>query len=447
MRSKRSTPNSDRERYSSEGRRRRVRLGSLFSVLFILACWASIGALALAQEKYALLVGINDYPRPITPLHGCVNDMSNVRDKLIGQFGFPTGNIESLFNGSATRGRILAGIDAYAGKVRRGDVFVFGYSGHGTVFPDERSEELDETRVITPKNRQPGKYDAALVPIDVRAGDSGKPWGNLILDDELYERFKRLTDKGCLVIVISDSCHSGTLGRGTHRVKAISTEEALGIPYDRIGKPAGSRTVESRDLGGLYLTMTSSTDEQVSIEWRDDEGRECGLFVYSFLKALRAAGTNRPSYQQVYDYTRREVMRLSKQGQEPQVDTRFFSGGLSTPLFSPPAAVAPIPASKLRVVVRVQDANGKPLEGSAFTIFRPGVRPAQGQIRMEDVLLLGKTDAKGLFDSSGQQVFLAPGQYLLKVVRVGYRTFQGERELRENSGGGIAVLSFQLVKE
>jgi hypothetical protein len=66
---------------------------------------------------------------------------------------------------------------------------------------------------------------------------------------------------------------------------------------------------------------------------------------------------------------------------------------------------------------------------------------------MEDMLLLGKTDAKGLFDSSGQLVFLAPGLYLIKVVRADYRTFQGERWLRENGGAGIAVLSFQLVKE
>jgi hypothetical protein len=401
----------------------------------------------LAQEKYALIVGINDYPRPIPPLHGCVNDTNNVRNELIGRFGFRTGNIESLFDGSATRGRILAGIDAYAARVRRGDVFVFGYSGHGTVFPDERSEELDETRVITPRKRPPGKYDAALVPVDSRDNNSGKPWGNLILDDELYAHFKRFTDKGCLVVVISDSCHSGTLGRNADRVKAISTEEALGIPYDRIGRPANSRTIESRDLGGLYLTITSSTDEQVSIEWQDDEGRDCGLFIYSFLKALRVPGANRPSYQQVYDYARREVLRLSEQGQEPQVDTRFFSGGLNVPLFSAPGAVTPIQASNLRVVVRVQDANGKALEGSAFTIFRPGVRPAQGQIRMEDMLLLGKTDAKGLFDSSGQLVFLAPGLYLIKVVRADYRTFQGERWLRENGGAGIAVLSFQLVKE
>jgi hypothetical protein len=447
LRFERSTPDSDKERYSSEGRSRHVRLGSLFSVLSILACWASIGALALAQEKYALIVGINDYPRPIPPLHGCVNDTNNVRNELIGRFGFRTGNIESLFDGSATRGRILAGIDAYAARVRRGDVFVFGYSGHGTVFPDERSEELDETRVITPRKRPPGKYDAALVPVDSRDNNSGKPWGNLILDDELYAHFKRFTDKGCLVVVISDSCHSGTLGRNADRVKAISTEEALGIPYDRIGRPANSRTIESRDLGGLYLTITSSTDEQVSIEWQDDEGRDCGLFIYSFLKALRVPGANRPSYQQVYDYARREVLRLSEQGQEPQVDTRFFSGGLNVPLFSAPGAVTPIQASNLRVVVRVQDANGKALEGSAFTIFRPGVRPAQGQIRMEDMLLLGKTDAKGLFDSSGQLVFLAPGLYLIKVVRADYRTFQGERWLRENGGAGIAVLSFQLVKE
>jgi hypothetical protein len=423
-----------------------VPAGKLIVALLLALGCSSMSA--LAQEKYALLAGINDYPAPINPLHGCVNDMNNLRAVLAGQYGFQLRNVNTLFNAQATRANILNGIDEAEARIKRGDVFVFGYSGHGTVFPDENSEELDETAIITPKNRLPGKYDAALVPVDARANDSGKAWRNLILDDELYERFKRFTVKGCLVIVISDSCHSGTLARATHRIKATPTEEALGIPYDRIQKSANSRATGPRDLGGLYLTLTSSTDAQVSIEWKDDQNRDCGLFMNALLRALRSYGAS-ATYEKVYAFAKSEVLRLSEAGQEPQMDKRFYSGSVSSLLFAPlPVAAAVTPsAAKLRVVVQVLNAEQQPLENSAFIIFRPGVEPSQGQIRAEDALLIGKTNAKGLYDSTSQSIYVTPGRYRLKVVCVGYRSFVGERDITVNGGAGVSVLKFNLVKE
>ena len=59
-----------------------------FCLLFLLL----IPTLAVA-EKYALLVGINDYPNDISPLRYCVADVVAFRDALINVAGFEKDNV------------------------------------------------------------------------------------------------------------------------------------------------------------------------------------------------------------------------------------------------------------------------------------------------------------------------------------------------------------------
>ena len=59
-----------------------------FCLLFLLL----IPTLAVA-EKYALLVGINDYPNDISPLRYCVADVVAFRDALINVAGFKKDNV------------------------------------------------------------------------------------------------------------------------------------------------------------------------------------------------------------------------------------------------------------------------------------------------------------------------------------------------------------------
>ena len=90
-----------------------------------------------AQNKFALLVGINQYQikdssgkivlDPKNALSGCVNDVISMKTLLINKFNFQASNIVTLYNTKATRENILKQIDLLNAKCQRGDVAVVYY--------------------------------------------------------------------------------------------------------------------------------------------------------------------------------------------------------------------------------------------------------------------------------------------------------------------------------
>jgi hypothetical protein len=93
-----------------------------------------------------------------------------------------------LLTKTATRSKVLTAIRKAAKTLKKGDLFFLTYSGHGGQIDDASGEEddkLDETWCL---------FDAELI------------------DDELYLELSRFA-KGVRVLVLSDSCHSGTVTR------------------------------------------------------------------------------------------------------------------------------------------------------------------------------------------------------------------------------------------
>jgi hypothetical protein len=93
-----------------------------------------------------------------------------------------------LLTKKATRANALAAIRSAAKTLTSGDLFFVTYSGHGGQVPDvtgEEDDKNDETWCL---------YDGEL------------------LDDELYLELSRFAE-GVRVLVLSDSCHSGTVTR------------------------------------------------------------------------------------------------------------------------------------------------------------------------------------------------------------------------------------------
>src|SRR4029450_8203533 len=138
--------------------------------------------------KRALCVGINNYPGTENDLNGCVNDAKAWAAMLIDHFGFDPQNITMLLDSQATKNRVLAASDKLLAGAKKGDVLVFTNSSHGTYVADR---DGDETR-----------YDEAMCPWDMKK--------NLIIDDELRQRFANIPD-GVRLTVISDSCFSGSV--------------------------------------------------------------------------------------------------------------------------------------------------------------------------------------------------------------------------------------------
>ena len=93
-----------------------------------------------------------------------------------------------LLSKQATSVAVVGEITKVAGELEPGDIFFLTYSGHGGQVDDvsgEEDDKLDETWCL---------YDGELI------------------DDELYLELSRFA-KGVRVLVLSDSCHSGTVTR------------------------------------------------------------------------------------------------------------------------------------------------------------------------------------------------------------------------------------------
>lgn len=109
------------------------------------------------------------------------NDMAGIaRSRGMASTVFLTSN--------ATRAKVLKAVRGAARKLKKGDLFFLSYSGHGGQVKDvsgDEADKQDETWCL---------YDAELI------------------DDELHYELSRFAP-GVRILVLSDSCHSGTVTR------------------------------------------------------------------------------------------------------------------------------------------------------------------------------------------------------------------------------------------
>jgi Uncharacterized protein containing caspase domain len=100
--------------------------------------------------KYAIVIGINDYPGDSSDLQYCVADAESMKQALTGKYGYPEGNIVFLTNGNANRASIESAITSLKAKVGKDDEVFFFFSGHGAKgkADDGDNENIDESIVI-----------------------------------------------------------------------------------------------------------------------------------------------------------------------------------------------------------------------------------------------------------------------------------------------------------
>jgi metacaspase-1 len=100
-------------------------------------------------NKYAVIVGISDYPGTSNDLEYCDDDALSVEDVLINVYGFPSENVITLLNSQATAQNILDAVNTIKDSEVSGDEVVFFFSGHGakSVADDGDKEKIDESIV------------------------------------------------------------------------------------------------------------------------------------------------------------------------------------------------------------------------------------------------------------------------------------------------------------
>jgi hypothetical protein len=130
-----------------------------------------------------------------------------------------------LLTKRATRANVFKAIRAAAKTLGKGDLLFLSYSGHGGQIPDVSGEEPDK------KDETWCLYDGELI------------------DDEVFSELSNFAD-GVRIIVLSDSCHSGSVVRarvpetvaGTGRSKMMPPSVAMRTYtqnkafYDRLQK-------------------------------------------------------------------------------------------------------------------------------------------------------------------------------------------------------------------
>lgn len=157
------------------------------------------------MDRRALCIGINDYPGTQNDLHGCVNDAHDWAAAL-SKRGFEVAGM--LIDKAATGDAMRSAMRGIVQGAKSGDEIVITYSGHGSYVPDENGDEKDGT-------------DECLCPHDITRNGP-------IIDDELDDIFRDHA-KGVRVVLIADSCNSGTVSKFQPITTPAPTRRAEGL--------------------------------------------------------------------------------------------------------------------------------------------------------------------------------------------------------------------------
>lgn len=271
-----------------------------------------------SPNLYALLIGVNCYlPNRLSDgsvygsLDGAVADIEDVEKFLLRQPQKPkqifkltaTSSETSSFTDPPkpiepeeklpTYANVIKHFDEITKLAKKGDLVYIHYSGHG-----------GRARSIYPKEIKSNGIDEALVPTDIGTGE-----GQYIRDLELAVLLKRMVDKGLVVTVILDSCHSGGSTRGgdakirglkkdvidetprpTESLVKPSAEELAAVASGwhnlkhktRAGTPVASIVPEAEG----YVLLAACRPSEFAYEYAFDGKQSNGALTYWLLDTL-----------------------------------------------------------------------------------------------------------------------------------------------------------------
>ena len=256
-----------------------------------------------AQERRALIVGINSYagpanapvnPRgPIRDLKGAVNDAKAMQAILINRFQFKPERIDTLFDQQASRDQILNSLKKLLNECQSNDVAVFFYAGHGSQVKNSLSKEPDQK-------------DETIVP-----ADAWKPDSKDIRDKELAVIYNAFLDKGVNLTVINDCCHSGSLSRGPQPPPVYRfTEDAS---YD--AKDGSDPTPPETRSDKNFLIISAAQSDELAQEQPSPDQLSHGAFTLALTQAFEQLGPNTSTLQLFT--TARAILKSNGKKQEP----------------------------------------------------------------------------------------------------------------------------------
>jgi len=170
----------------------------------------------MTRNIYALLVGIDNYAPnsviQVPPLKGCENDIRAIETYLKNQIagGWTLIEPKRLLNQEASRQAIIEGFQKYLCQAGSDDIALFYYSGHGG--QEKAPEEF--------WHLEPDHLDETLVCYDSRISENHD-----LADKELRYLLAQVAQKNPRIIVILDSCHSGSGTRNIPQGVRLAPED------------------------------------------------------------------------------------------------------------------------------------------------------------------------------------------------------------------------------
>jgi hypothetical protein len=240
----------------------------------------------LQMGDKALLIGINTYPG--APLRGCVNDVSDMAEMLVGRYGFKNKQVRLLCDGRATTKEIWSRL-GWLTDVKSGDRCFLHFSGHGV-------QVVSRNR----HNHEPDGLDEAICPVDFSWHHS-----RMITDNQFYDLFRRMRP-GVRFSWVSDCCHSGTMTRemplpeGVERTSPVMESRAYPVPIDvmwrqrSIGEQGLRNEGKALVRGQLDVGFVSGCRDNQTSSDTFVNGRPCGALTHYLMKHLKSMPKNTP---------------------------------------------------------------------------------------------------------------------------------------------------------
>lgn len=183
----------------------------------------------------ALVIGIDDYKdQRIPDLETAVNDAKGMARVLKGKYGF---QVKLMLGSKATKAGIYKALRHLSASAKPDESILIYYAGHG---------DLDR------------QYnDGWWIPVDAEAGNPITYLDNVQVQKAMRNMQARH------VLLISDSCYSGTLfGRARTMPSVITDKYYLGLYNEksRWGMTSGNKTPVSDEGAGADFTQTEGPE-------------------------------------------------------------------------------------------------------------------------------------------------------------------------------------------
>mgnify|MGYP001813745570 CR=1 FL=1 len=396
---------------------------------------------------YALLIGVDNYLKHTLPgggyypkLSGCVADVRRVEAFLKANLDLPDENIYKLTSTYGmsveppepkeqwpTYENMVAAFQEVTELAGEGDQVLIHYSGHG-----------GRTETIYPDLKGAAAYDESLVPMDI-----GREDARYLRDLELAHIFQTMVDKGVLLTVVLDSCHSGGTTRAMDVVvRGLVGEDNTQRPTDSLVASAdelaatwqassGPQTRALKPGGGWlpqpqgYTLLAACRAQEYAHEYSVAPGKRGGALTWWTLESLKQLGPGL-TYRMLHNQVLPKIHSKFPQ-QTPQLQ-----GGEDRTVFGS-ETVRPLQSVNVTEVgpegKRVQLATGQVqavTKGAQFAVYPEGTenfRQVEQRLALVEIDDLGATSSwaklvksfgRGEMALGDRAVLLDPGKIRLR---------------------------------